>query len=114
MANLNEGESLKQEEGGGWLLTDGAGYIWSRKATEFSHLCPPVPTMDHGKIETTARLPSGLKFFGNMRGLKGLVIKFVGRREGDIGIVVAEPSKAEHVLGFKAKHDSTRVVALIQ
>lgn len=49
-----------------------------------------------------------------MQGLKGLVIKFVARREGDIGIVVVEPSKAEHMLGFKTKHDSIRIVALVQ
>ena len=42
-----------------------------------------------------------------------LVPKFIGRREGDIGIVVADPSKAEHVLGFKAKHDLAEMVASV-
>ena len=42
-----------------------------------------------------------------------LVPEFVGRREGDIGIVVADPSKAEHVLGFKAKHELVEMVASV-
>jgi UDP-glucose 4-epimerase len=42
-----------------------------------------------------------------------LVPNFVDRREGDIGIVVADPSKAEHVLGFKAKHDLAEMVASV-
>ncbi len=42
-----------------------------------------------------------------------LVPNFVDRREGDIGIVVADPSKAEHVLGFKAKLDLAEMVASV-
>ena len=42
-----------------------------------------------------------------------LVPTFVGRRDGDIGIVVADPSKAELVLGFKAKHVLAEMVASV-
>jgi UDP-glucose 4-epimerase len=42
-----------------------------------------------------------------------LVPKFVGRREGDIGVVVADPSKAKNVLGFKAKLDLADMVASV-
>jgi UDP-glucose 4-epimerase len=42
-----------------------------------------------------------------------LVPNFVDRREGDIGIVVADPSKAELVLGFKAKHNLAEMVASV-
>lgn len=42
-----------------------------------------------------------------------LVPTFVGRRDGDIGIVVADPSKAEQVLGFKAKHVLAEMVASV-
>ena len=42
-----------------------------------------------------------------------LVPNFIGRREGDIGIVVADPSKAEEVLGFKARHTLTEMVASV-
>ena len=42
-----------------------------------------------------------------------LVPTFVGRRDGDIGIVVADPSKAEQVLGFKAKHGLAEMVASV-
>jgi UDP-glucose 4-epimerase len=42
-----------------------------------------------------------------------LVPNFIGRRGGDIGIVVADPSKAEEVLGFKARHTLTEMVASV-
>ena len=42
-----------------------------------------------------------------------LIPNFTGRREGDIGIVVADPSKAEEILGFKARHTLTEMVASV-
>ena len=42
-----------------------------------------------------------------------LIPTFLGRRDGDIGIVVADPSKAEQVLGFKAKHVLAEMVASV-
>jgi UDP-glucose 4-epimerase len=42
-----------------------------------------------------------------------LIPNFIGRREGDIGIVVADPSKAEEVLGFKARHTLTEMVVSV-
>lgn len=42
-----------------------------------------------------------------------LVPRFVGRRDGDIGIVVADPSKAELVLGFKAQHTLEEMISSV-
>ena len=42
-----------------------------------------------------------------------LVPTFIGRRDGDIFIVVADPSIAEQVLGFKAKHVLAEIVASV-
>ena len=42
-----------------------------------------------------------------------LIPNFTGRREGDIGIVVADPSKAEEILGFKARHTLTEMVVSV-
>jgi UDP-glucose 4-epimerase len=42
-----------------------------------------------------------------------LVPTLIYRREGDIGIVLADPSKAEQVLGFKAKYQLAEMVASV-
>lgn len=42
-----------------------------------------------------------------------MVPTFVGRRDGDIVIVVADPSIAEQVLAFKAKHVLAEMVASV-
>ena len=42
-----------------------------------------------------------------------LVPSFLGRRAGDIGVVVADPTRAEQVLGFKTKYTLSEMIASI-
>jgi UDP-glucose 4-epimerase len=42
-----------------------------------------------------------------------LIPEFLGRRKGDIGMVVADPSKAEKFMGFKAQFDLSQMIASI-
>ncbi len=43
----------------------------------------------------------------------GLLPQFVDRRRGDIGIVVADPSKAVLILGFKAQHTLEEMISSV-
>ena len=42
-----------------------------------------------------------------------LTPEFLGRRKGDIGMVVADPSKAEKLMGFKAQFNLSQMIASI-
>ena len=42
-----------------------------------------------------------------------LTPEFLGRRQGDIGMVVADPSKAEKLMGFKAQFNLSQMIASI-
>lgn len=71
----------------------------------------PNQTLNIGTGTGTSVLEIVTEIVSQMK--SDLVPTFVGRRDGDIGIVVADPSKAEQVLGFKAKHVLAEMVASV-